>query len=61
MKVSGISQSFWKVFLTGVVFSLLIGPVAVRAQANRADNFSEALKQASQKEMFVVLDISASW
>lgn len=60
MNVSRITRIFPKVFL--LCCALLLGSSgAACAQANRVKTFDEALKQASEKGMFVVLDISKSW
>jgi hypothetical protein len=60
MNVSRIARIVPEVFL--LCCTLLLGSSGLAwAQANRAKNFDEALKQASEKGMFVVLDISKSW
>ena len=49
-----------KASLWGIVFSLLVGSIPALAQANSAEDFDGALRKASEKEMFIVLDISTS-
>jgi len=43
------------------LFLILGGAVSGCAQVNRTANFAEALKKASENDMYIVLDISASW
>jgi hypothetical protein len=47
--------------LLGVVFFLAFGPACIHSQTKWITDFAEALKQANEKDQFIVLDISASW
>ncbi|MBN2319839.1 MAG: hypothetical protein JXR49_12205 [Acidobacteria bacterium] len=57
-----ITATSWrKWILTGAIVFLLLCLGCARAQVAWVTDFDEALKQAAEKEQFVVLDISASW
>ncbi|MBN2242723.1 MAG: hypothetical protein JW793_08530 [Acidobacteria bacterium] len=54
--------SSWKNWiLMGAAVFLLLAPACARAQVAWVTDFEEALRQAAEKDQFVVLDISASW
>jgi hypothetical protein len=61
MGITPYAYSWRKWILTGAVLFLLIGPACARSQVAWVTDFDVALKQAADKEQFVVLDISASW
>lgn len=61
MRTTGTAASWRKWIQTGGIVFLLFIPSCARAQVAWVTDFDEALKQAAEKEQFVVLDISASW
>lgn len=61
MRTNRTAATWRKWIQTGVILYLLFIPSSARAQVAWVTDFDEALKQAVEKEQFVVLDISASW
>jgi hypothetical protein len=47
--------------LAGAAVFFLLSPACARAQVAWVTDFDEALRQAAEKDQFVVLDISASY
>lgn len=53
--------SYREWILMGTAAFLLLIPACAGAQVAWVTDFDEALKQAAEKEQFVVLDVSASY
>ena len=61
MKMTTVAAPRRKWILIGAIAFFLLGPACSRAQVAWVTDFDEALKQAAEKEQWIVLDISASW
>ena len=61
MVANAAASSWSKWILAGAVVFLLISSACAQSRVAWVTDFDEALKQAAEKEQFVVLDISASW
>lgn len=55
---TAVSWRMW--ILSGAIIFLIFSPACARAQVAWVTDFDGALKQAAEKEQFVVLDISTS-
>ena len=55
------TAALWRMWIfSGAIIFLIFSPACARAQTAWVTDFDEALKQAAEKEQFVVLDISTS-
>ena len=61
MGTTATSSSWSQWILAGAVVFLCIIPACAQSHVAWVADFDEALKQAAEKEQFIVLDISASW
>jgi len=61
MKENIMHRSRKEIIFLGAVILFFSATVWSCAQKNQLTNFNEALTKASENDMFVVLDVSASW